>query len=102
MGISLPILNTLAGALGAEILAPPTARAAGTPGGTVRVAMTMPTAAIDPVTIDDQSLVLPQQTGEFLAYSSPKLMLTPVLAEMAFNVLGPDGGKLAILSTTPV
>jgi hypothetical protein len=33
------------------------------------------------VTIDDQSLVLPQQTGEFLAYSSPKLMLTPVLAE---------------------
>jgi ABC-type dipeptide transport system, periplasmic component len=81
MGISLPILNTLVGAVGADILAPSTAWAAGTPGGTVRVAMTMPTAAIDPVTIDDQSLVLPQQTGEFLAYSSPKLMLTPVLAE---------------------
>ena len=81
MGISLPILNTLVGAVGVDILAPSTVRAAGTPGGTVRVAMTMPTAAIDPVTIDDQSLVLPQQTGEFLAYSSPKLMLTPVLAE---------------------
>ena len=25
-----------------------------------------------------------------------------VMAEMAFNILGPDGGKLAILSTTPV
>jgi len=81
MGISLPILNALAGALGAEILAPSAAGAAGTPGGTVRVAMTMPTGPIDPVTIDDQSLVLPQQTGEFLAYSSPKLMLSPVLAE---------------------
>ena len=81
MGLSLPVLSTLAGAFGVEILAPTEARAAANPGGTVRVAMTMPTGPIDPVTIDDQSLVLPQQTGEFLAYSSPKLMLRPVLAE---------------------
>src|SRR5215469_669359 len=81
MGLSLPVLSTLAGAFGDEILAPTEARAAANPGGTVRVAMTMPTGPIDPVTIDDQSLVLPQQTGEFLAYSSPKLMLRPVLAE---------------------
>jgi peptide/nickel transport system substrate-binding protein len=81
MGLSLPVLSTLAGAFGNEILAPTEARAAANPGGTVRVAMTMPTGPIDPVTIDDQSLVLPQQTGEFLAYSSPKLMLAPVLAE---------------------
>jgi peptide/nickel transport system substrate-binding protein len=81
IGLSLPVLSTLAGAFGVEILAPTEARAAANPGGTVRVAMTMPTGPIDPVTIDDQSLVLPQQTGEFLAYSSPKLILTPVLAE---------------------
>ncbi len=81
MGISLPVLNALAGAFGAGLLAPRAARAAAKPGGTVRVAMTMPTGAIDPVTIDDQSLVLPQQTGEFLAFSDPKLMLHPVLAE---------------------
>jgi peptide/nickel transport system substrate-binding protein len=79
--MSLPMMSMLAGAFGAEILMPRPARAAGNPGGIVRVGMTVPTAAIDPVTIDDQSLVLPQQTGEFLAYSSPKLMLSPVLAE---------------------
>jgi peptide/nickel transport system substrate-binding protein len=81
VGISLPMLNMLAGAFGAEILAPRPARAAGNSGGTVRVGMTVPTAAIDPVTIDDQSLVLPQQTGEFLAFSDPHLQLHPVLAE---------------------
>ena len=81
MGISLPVLSMLAGAFGAEILTPRPARAAGNPGGTVRVGMTVPTAAIDPVTIDDQSLVLPQQTGEFLAFSDPHLKLHPVLAE---------------------
>jgi peptide/nickel transport system substrate-binding protein len=81
LGMSLPMLSALAGALGAGALTAPAARAAGKPSGTVRVAMTMPTAAIDPVTIDDQSLVLPQQTGEFLAFSNPHLMLKPVLAE---------------------
>ena len=81
LGMSLPVLSALTSGLGAGVLATPAARAAGTPGGTVRIAMTMPTAAIDPVTIDDQSLVLPQQTGEFLAFSDPHLKLSPVLAE---------------------
>ena len=79
--MSLSMLSAIASGLGAGVLAAPTARAAGTPGGTVRVAMTTPTGAIDPVTIDDQSLVLPQQTGEFLAFSDPHLKLWPVLAE---------------------
>jgi hypothetical protein len=79
-GMSVPLLGALAGAFGSGLLAASSA-AAGKPGGTIRVAVTRPTGAIDPVTIDDQTLVLPQQTGEFLSFSDPGLVLRPVLAE---------------------
>ncbi len=79
-GMSVPLLGALAGAFGSGLLATSSAEA-GKPGGTIRVAVTRPTGAIDPVTIDDQTLVLPQQTGEFLSFSDPGLVLRPVLAE---------------------
>jgi peptide/nickel transport system substrate-binding protein len=80
IGMSLPLLTSLAGAFGSTLWVP-SARAA-TPGGTIRVATTAPTAAIDPVTVADAGgeLML-QQTGEFLAISGPDLLLRPVLAE---------------------
>jgi peptide/nickel transport system substrate-binding protein len=81
IGLSLPLLGSLAGALGAGIAARPV-RAAGTAGGTVRVAMTVPAAAIDPVTVADAGgLVMLQQTGEFLTLSGSDLQLRPMLAE---------------------
>ncbi len=81
LGLSLPLLSGLAGALGAETFAPATARAAA-PGGTIRVATSLPDGAIDPVTVDDKGgLMMLHQTGEFLSISGPDLKLRPVLAE---------------------
>jgi len=81
IGMSLPLLGGLAGAFGSSLWLPSTARAA-TPGGTIRVATTVPAAAIDPVTVaDGGGLLMLQQTGEFLAISGPDLILKPVLAE---------------------
>jgi len=81
IGMSLPLLGGLATALGAGVSTSP-ARAAATPGGTIRIAMTVPTAAIDPVTVADAGgLIMLQQTGEFLALSGSDLKLRPVLAE---------------------
>ena len=57
------------------------ARAAGTPGGTLRVAQALPTGAIDPVTVGDVGgLSMLQQTGEFLVFDAPDLTLQPQLA----------------------
>jgi len=80
LGLSLPLMSTLAGALGFGTLAP-AARAA-TSGGKVRVACSVPAGAIDPVTVDDNGgLMMLLQTGEFLSVSGPDLRLRPVLAE---------------------
>jgi peptide/nickel transport system substrate-binding protein len=79
LGLSLPLLGTLAGAMGMAASKP--ARAAGPSGGTLRIAMTMPAAAIDPVTIaDDGGLMVAIQTGEFLCALNPDYTLLPVLA----------------------
>jgi peptide/nickel transport system substrate-binding protein len=78
-GMSLPLLGALTGAFGAGMLAIP--RIAGAAGGTVRVATTVPAAAIDPVTVaDGGGLLMLQQTGEFLAISGADLRLRPGLA----------------------
>jgi peptide/nickel transport system substrate-binding protein len=80
IGMSLPLMGTILGAFGAAIVAPAT-RAA-TAGATLRVATTVPAAAIDPVTVaDGGGLLMLQQTGEFLANSGSDLRLKPVLAE---------------------
>ena len=55
--------------------------AAGTPGATIRVAITAPTGAINPVTVGDTGgLAMLQQTGEFLIHDDTKLHLHPRLA----------------------
>jgi peptide/nickel transport system substrate-binding protein len=79
LGLSLPLLGTLAGAMGMGAVRP--ARADGTMGGTLRIAMTVPAGAIDPVTIaDDGGLMVMMQTGEFLCALNPDSTLRPVLA----------------------
>ncbi len=80
IGMSLPVMSAVLGAFGAT-LASPAARAAAA-GATIRVATTVPAAAIDPVTVaDGGGLLMLQQTGEFLANSGHDLRLRPVLAE---------------------
>jgi peptide/nickel transport system substrate-binding protein len=81
LGLGLPLLTGLAGALGYAGLTAPAARAASA-GGTIRVATSLPAGAIDPVTVDDNGgLMMLIQTGEFLSVSGPDLRLKPVLAE---------------------
>ena len=81
LGLSLPLLGGIAGMLGAAIFPAP-GRAAGKPGGTIRVAMTVPAGAIDPVTIaDNGGLELLIQGAEFLCVLNPDYTLKPVLAE---------------------
>ena len=81
LGLSLPLLGGIATSLGAAALSSP-ARAAGKPGGTIRVALTVPAAAIDPVTIaDNGGLEILLQAAEFLCVLQPDLTLKPVLAE---------------------
>ena len=81
LGLSLPLLGGLAGAIGVMGVAQP-ARAAGKPGGTLRLALTVPAGAIDPITIaDNGGLQLLLQVGEFLCVEQQDLTLKPVLAE---------------------
>ncbi len=84
LGLSLPILLRLAGSTGLGALGTLStigaARAA--PGGTIRIAQKIPSAAIDPVTTASSGgLLLLQQVGEFLCRSGSDLILQPMLAE---------------------
>jgi peptide/nickel transport system substrate-binding protein len=80
LGLSVPLLGGVAGALGVG-LTPRPVRAA-TPGGKMRVGMTVPAAAIDPVTIADAGgIVILSQVGEYLVLSDKDLSAKPMLAE---------------------
>jgi len=80
LGLSVPILGSIAGAVGLPLLTRPSYAAA--PGGTIRVASQVPAGKIDPVTVDDQGgLMMLHQAGEFLSISGPDLKLKPWLAE---------------------
>ena len=80
LGLSLPLLGGIAGSVGL-VGAPTPARAQAKPGGTIRVATTVPAATIDPVTIADQGgLTMLIQVGEFLCTTQADLTLKPVLA----------------------
>jgi len=80
LGLSVPILGGIAGAMGLPLLSRPSYAAA--PGGTIRVASQVPAGKVDPVTVDDQGgLMMLHQTGEFLSISGPDLKLKPWLAE---------------------
>src|SRR5271168_3745391 len=75
LGMSAPLI----GALGFH--ARP-ARAAGKPGGVLRVGMPVPAGAINPVTVADTGgICMLSQVAEYLAISNPDLTLRPVLAE---------------------
>jgi peptide/nickel transport system substrate-binding protein len=81
IGMSLPLLTALAGAFGATIASVPSARA-GVGGAIIRIATTVPAAAVDPVTVADAGgLLMLQQVGEFLTISGQDLRLRPALAE---------------------
>jgi peptide/nickel transport system substrate-binding protein len=75
-----PLLGGLTA--GVTTLGATEARAAvGTSGGTIRVALTTPAGAIDPVTVADAAgATLLQQTGEFLVMDGSDLLLRPALA----------------------
>ena len=79
-GLSAALMGgLLGGALDAGL--PGSARAATKTNATIRVALTTPTGAINPMTVDDiGGLALLQQAGEFLLFDDPKLHLKPVLA----------------------
>ena len=81
LGLSLPLLGGISAAAGLGAM-PSLARAAGAPGATIRVASSVPAAAIDPVNIADAGgLLVMQQVAEFLCIDGPDLVLQPVLAE---------------------
>ena len=81
LGLSLPFLASIGTAVGLGTFGSPrVARAAG--GGTIRVAQTVPAAAIEPVKVaDGGGLTQLGVCGEYLCLSGPDLKLVPVLAE---------------------
>ena len=79
-GLALPLLSGLLGA--ASPFGAPLARAqTGAKDATIRVGSTTPSSAVEPVTTANSGgLILLQQTGEFLVFDQPDLMLKPMLA----------------------
>ena len=75
LGMAAPLI----GALG---FAPRPADAAGRQGRPVRIGMTVPAGAINPLTVADTGgICMMSQVGEYLAVSDPDLTLRPQLAE---------------------
>lgn len=80
LGLSLPVLGSVAAAIGLAG-APLPARAA-QPGGTIRIAQNVPAGAIDPMTIADSGgVTVLCQVAETLVLSGADLVAHPVLAE---------------------
>jgi peptide/nickel transport system substrate-binding protein len=84
VGLSVPLLGAVVAACGSSGSSSPSSSsgaAAGKAGATIKVGITVPTAAINPVTVADQGgLDMLAQTGEYLCLSTQTLALTPVLA----------------------
>src|SRR3954469_6310530 len=81
-GVSIPTLGLIADAFGAGgPSAAPAAPAAVKKGGTLKIAMLKPTAAVEPYLLDNQGgLEAAGITGEMLTYSQQNLKLAPWLA----------------------
>jgi peptide/nickel transport system substrate-binding protein len=79
-GMAAPLLGAVLGTL--DPFAINGARAqAGKPDATIRVAVTVPSGAIEPVTVANTGgIVMLAQVGEFLALDGPDLILRPSLA----------------------
>jgi len=83
VGISAPVLGGILAACGSSSPSPSSSSTsgAGASGATIRVGITTPAAAINPVTVSDQGgLDMLAQTGEYLCLSDQTLTLQPVLA----------------------
>jgi peptide/nickel transport system substrate-binding protein len=85
VGISVPLLGSILAACGnsgsSSAPAGGSSSATGKAGAVIKAGITTPTAAINPVTIDDQGgLDMLAQTGEYLCLSTQTLTLQPVLA----------------------
>src|SRR5207244_9057610 len=87
MGMSIPLLSMIVAACGGANNSGGSSGSTGgggTPkkGGTIKVAIVVPTGAINPLTVGDQGgLAMLGQTGEFLCVTDPKtLEVLPVLA----------------------
>jgi peptide/nickel transport system substrate-binding protein len=86
VGISVPVLGSVLAACGSSSSSTAksgasSAAATGAAGAVIKVGITTPTAAINPVTVADQGgLDMLAQTGEYLTLSDQTLTLKPVLA----------------------
>ena len=87
VGISVPLLGSILAACSSSASssssssASASSSATGAPGAVIRAGIVTPTAAINPVTVEDQGgLDMLGQTGEYLCLSGQTLNLTPVLA----------------------
>ena len=77
LGLAAPLMAGLLGTFGSRRVLAQT----GKKNATIRVASQMPASAVEPVsTANSGGLILLQQTGEFLVYDQPDLMLRPMLA----------------------
>jgi peptide/nickel transport system substrate-binding protein len=84
VGISVPVLGGVLAACGSSgsPSSSSTGTAAGQAGATIKAAIIVPSAAINPLTVADQGgLDMLAQTGEYLCLSDQHLTLQPVLAE---------------------
>ena len=78
LGVALPLM---AGLLGSSFNAGRALAQTGKKDATIRVASTTPATAVEPViTSNSGALIMLQQTGEFLVYDQPDLILRPMLA----------------------
>jgi peptide/nickel transport system substrate-binding protein len=83
VGISLPILGAVVSACGSSSPSQPspTTTPTGKAGATIKAAIIVPAASINPLTVADQGgLDMLGQTGEYLTFSDQHLHLVPQLA----------------------
>jgi len=79
-GLALPLIGGLLGTANPFGISRALAQA-GQPGATIRVASPTPAGAVEPVSVANTGgLVLLMQTGEFLIFDQPDLVLRPMLA----------------------
>jgi peptide/nickel transport system substrate-binding protein len=82
VGMSVPLLGAILSACGSSTSSSTTPPPAAKRGGTLRVAISAPAAAVNPLTVADAGgLCMLNQTGEFLIFdNNQKLALQPMLA----------------------
>src|SRR5947209_3353616 len=82
IGLSAPFLGAILAACGSSSSTTPAPAGRAKRGGTLRVAISTPAAAVNPLTVADAGgLCMLNQTGEFLIFDNNlKLTLQPMLA----------------------